>query len=332
MFNLKMTFLFAVLFSLSLSANVNISLLNSTVEKDESFSTLKKVASNFSFNYFVQYVGRSLSNKYQDGATYNRFDGGTTDNGERLDATGSTQVFQSFKLGYRLPRNMVLSYGLTYQDNLNENINFKFNGGGQGQRQYGRSFNNHRVSLWIPSVYTNNSISLSFNTFVERPTTEGSQNAEMQYGLGIQPSLTIFSSVPGLFHGIRASVQRDYYNKNETSAFHPDWCKEPGFTCEGVDKIPGIKRTTLFAAIGGYLNYMITDNTTLKSSIEFDWSQTGDDVNSLDRFSNNLDDVASLSVAYNIMKQITVESGVNFAVENVSIDKTAIFGSLNISI
>ncbi len=35
----------------------------------------QKVLSKFSFNYFAKYTGRSLSDIYQDGATYNRFDG-----------------------------------------------------------------------------------------------------------------------------------------------------------------------------------------------------------------------------------------------------------------
>jgi hypothetical protein len=314
--------------SVNALSDINVSIL----QPKEKPSLLKETISKFVFNYYVQYIGPSLSDRYQEGATYNRFNGGTDTNGERLDATGSTQVFQSFKLGYKLPKNLILSYGLTYQDNLNEDVSYRFNGGGQGVRPYGRSFNNHRVSLWIPGVYSNNSASLSINTFVERPTTEGSINSDMRYGLGIQPTLTIYSKVPGLFHGINASVQRDYYKENETSAVHPDWCKQPGFTCNGVDKIPGAKRTTLFATVGGYLQYMVADKTTLKSSIEFDWSQAGDDVKSTERFGNNLDDVGSLSVAYRIMRQVAVEAGVNFALEDASVDKTSIFGSLDITL
>jgi len=317
-----------LMISVNALSDINVSIL----QKKEKPSLLKETISKFVFNYYVQYIGPSLSDRYQEGATYNRFNGGTDTKGERLDATGSTQVFQSFKLGYKLPKNLILSYGLTYQDNLNEDVSYRFNGGGQGVRPYGRSFNNHRVSLWIPGVYSNNSVSLSLNTFIERPTSESSIDSEMHYGLGLQPSLTIYSKVPGLFHGITAGIQRDYYKENETKAFHPNWCKQPGFTCNGVDKIPGTKRTTLFAVVGGYVNYMVGDKTTLKSSIEFDWSQTGNDVKSTEKFGSNLDDVGNLSVAYRIMQQVTVAAGVNFALEEASVDKTSIFGSLDITL
>jgi len=126
-----------------------------------------KNTTNFRFNYFAQYTGPSLSGDYQSGATYNRFDGGRSTTGKRYDTTGSEQLFQSFKLGYQLPKNMIISYGITYQDNLKKGI--KYNEGAS-ERNYGRSFNNHRISLWIPNILSGSKASLSTNIFFERPT------------------------------------------------------------------------------------------------------------------------------------------------------------------
>jgi hypothetical protein len=45
-----------------------------------------------------------------------------------------------------------------------------------------------------------------------------------------------------------------------------------------------------------------------------------------------MDNVGNLSASYRVMRQVTVESGVNFSLEEASIDKTSIFGSVNISL
>jgi hypothetical protein len=327
-----------------LTSNIAYAQMNTTV-KDVKQSSLTKVLSNFSFNYFAKYTGPSLSPDYQSGATYNRFDGGRTSyNGQRLDTTGSQQTYQSFKLSYKLPKNLSLSYGLTYQDNIKKGIKHK-----TGEREYGRSFNDHRVSLFVPSIISGTKASLSSSFFYQLPTTQGSKDNEMKYTIGIQPTLAIYSKVKGLYHGVTASVEKGYYNRGynysdsttTTKTFikrNPDgspWTHPDGSPIEVTETNTYIQNTThqgVKANVGAYANYMLTDKTTLKSSVEFDYDQVGDQVGTTNEWGNNMDNIGNLGASYRVLKNISVEAGVNFSLEEPSVEKTAIFTSLDITI
>lgn len=320
----------------TLTSNIAIAqtLNNEITYKAKKKSAVEKVLSQFSFNYFTQYSGPSLSDSYSGGATYNRFDGGTSDDGKRYDTTGSTQLYQSFTLGYKLPKNMLISYGVTYQDNLNKDVEFQSAYGDTYTRDNGRSFNNHRIALWMPSIVTGSKASLSSSLFYEIPTTDGAKDTDMKYGVGIQPTLAIFSNIRGLQHGLTASFEKYVYPDNEfTTSTMPSWCSEPGYTCDGV--LPNInttKRQGTKVNLGGYLNYSISDKVILKSSVEFDYDQTGDDVGSLKTFGNNMDNIGNLGASYSVRRGVTVSGGVNFSLEEASAKKSALFGSLNLSI
>lgn len=294
-------------------------------EKKKKESILKKIASSITFDYFVQYMGPSLNqDAYQEGATYNRFKGGRDGNsGARLDTTGSTQIFQSFRLGYKLPKNMILSYNITYQDEVHENIDFEFTNGNKGKRSYGRSFNNHRVALWTPSLFNNRSINLSLTSFYERPTTQGSQDENRQFGLGLQPVLAIKSSIPGLYHGFRASYERNFFENDETESF-PQWCIQSG-NCQGISKT---KKQVALMSVGAYLNYSINDVIGFISNIELDWTQIGEDRD----LSNNLDNVGNIGLNFRASKNISFGTGVNFSLEDPSAEKSALFGNMSISL
>lgn len=327
--------------------------LNYKAKKQSSF---RKVVSNFNFNYFAQYTGRSLSDNYDSGATYNRFDGGTSEDGKKYDATGSTQVYQSFKLGYKLPNNMIVSYGITYQDNMTDDVEYTQLGGSKAQRNNGRSMNNHRAALWMPSILSNNKGSLSLSLFIEEPTYKStntinetamggpsfdkvvatnSTEVDMEYkgGVGFQPTISIYSKVPGLYHGISASYERYVYPEyTKTVKKHPFWCERKS-DCSGIDKDTyEYKAQGAKANFGGYLNYSLNDRVTLKSSVEFDYDQVGDQVGSLSDWGNNMDNIGNLGASYSASRLLTLEGGVNFSLEEASIDKSAIFGSLNLSI
>lgn len=343
-----------LIFMISMNAlsSINVSLLSLSEEPNP----IRKVISNFSLNYFAQYTGPSLGSGYKEGSTYNRFDGGTSQDGKKYDSTGSTQLYQSFKVGYKLPKNMVVSYGVTFQRNLTDDVEYSQTNGTKSTRSNGTSYNNHRASLWIPSVLTGKFASLSLNLYYELPTEKSTNtinesarggfefqeivarnetevDMEYQYGVGIQPTLAIFSSVRGLFHGLTASYERyvfpDYVKEYDKFPF---WC-ERNNNCTGVDKISYTYQAQgAKASLGGYVNYQLTDKLTLKSNVEFDWDQLGDQVGTLNDWGNNMDNVGNLSVAYRVMNQMTLESGINFSIEEASIDKTSIFGSINISL
>ena len=335
-----------------------------TPKKEESSSNLSKKLSDkllnnlkdFSFNFFTLYTGRSLRNKYQNGATYNRFDGGRNSfDGSRLDTTGSTQLYQSFRLSYKLPKNMNISYGITYQDNLTKDV--KFNND-SGSRNNGRSFNNHRISLWIPSILNMSWGAVSTSIFYERPTTKVNRSfgdevayhptrdeivatqktefdAEFKYGVGIQPTLMIYSSVPGLFHGLTASYEKYIYPEySPVFTKSPFWCQRNN-NCSGIKNVEfqdtGLQGTR--ASLGAYANYILRDKLTLKSSLDFDWDQVGDEqVGTLSQWGNNMDDIGNLSLAYQLAKNMMVEGGLTFSLQDSSADKTALFASLNLNL
>ena len=321
-------------------------------------STIERVLKNFTFNYFAQYTGRSLSENYQTGATYNRFAGGTSEDGQRLDTTSSTQIFHSLSLGFKLPKNMVLSYGISYQDNLNKNVEYTLLDGSKDSRRYGRSFNNHRVSLWIPQIIQGNKASLSSSVFYERPTYKVTRNMyetakdqetftrviaesnteydmNYQYGLGVQPTVSVYSSIAGLYHGFTASYERYFYpDYNATRSKTALWCeiwkdciKSASTTTSSTYNLQGT-----MANVGAYLNYALTNRMMLKSSVQFDWNQVGDQVGSVSQWGNGLDNVGNLGASYFVKNGFFLEAGVNFALEDASIDKTAVFGSLSLSI
>lgn len=311
------------LFTLPLCAQAQIK-TNITTGSAESRQTvvdsLKKAASNFTFNYFVKYLGPGVSGNMQQGSTYNRFNTGQAWDGSEQDFKSSEQVFQSFKLGYKLPRDMIVSYSVTYQDDVKKGV--KYDG---GTRSYGRSYNDQRLSLWVPNIYSNSVVYLHTSVFYERPTTEGSQDKGMQYGLGIQPTLGFYTGVPGLSAGISGSIERDVYPDNE---FMPEWCQQPGYTCDGVETT---KRQTTFIGLSPYVNYSLTDELTLQGQLSFDWDQDGDQADTLE-FGNNMNDAWALAANYRAMKNMSLSLGIEGSLSVPHVDRTALFASMGISI
>ena len=183
-------------------------------------TTLEKVRENILFNYYVQLLGPSLSSDYQNGATFNRFETGQDYKGDNQDYIASQQLYQSFKLGYKIAPLWVLSYSLTFQEDLNKNIRYRlYNKDGtvwkEDTRAQGTSYNNQQVSLFRSNIITNATYFISSSFLVEIPTTKSSIDSKMQYGLAIAPTLGFYSSNPRLAYGIGSYLQRDFYKKNE---------------------------------------------------------------------------------------------------------------------
>ncbi len=278
------------------------------------------VPSNITFNYYAKYLGPGVSGNLQQGATYNRFSTGQSWDGSEQDFRSSEQIYQSFRLGYKLPRDMIVSYGVTYQDNIRKGIQSD-----DGERSYGRSFNNHRVALWVPNIYDNGSVYLGSSFFTELPTTQSSRDKDMQYGLGIQPTLGFYSGVAGLSYGVGASLERVFYPDNE---FMPSWCKQPGYSCKGVMTT---KRQVLTASITPFMNYSLNDQWTLSSTLSFDWDQDGDQAETLE-FGNNMNDAWTVGASYLVLENLNISAGIEGSLTVPHIDRTAMFASMGISI
>jgi len=305
-------------------------------KKTQSVTTYKKApfrkyTENLNFNYFVQYLGRSLSDNYQDGATYNRFKTGQDLNGNDLDSTASYQMFHSISIGYNLSQDYKLSWGYTFQDDLNKDIQYKsknFDGSSTVYtRAKGISDNNKRISLFVSNVINNQYINLSTNYFYEFASTIASESEEREYGLGFEPNLGIKTGISGLYTGITGSIQRNYFKQQQyNGTFYNTYTQK-------VDTyITPTKYQTMLIQLGTYANYVLNDYVTLKSSLSFDWDQDGDEVNSTEIYNKNMDDVGRLGVDVMIDYGMVAGTFIEFGLEEASLTKTAIGATLSISL
>lgn len=251
---------------------------------------VKKLGNDLSFNYFAQFSGPSLSPDYQGGAGYNRFKSGTDFKGDENDPTGSYQIFQAITIGYQLNNNIKLFYAFTFQDDINGNIDFQrteFDGSTTTQnREVSVSGNDKRIGATFFNVINNDYVNLSLTTFYELSSTEGSRDNQKHFGLGLSPLLGFKSKVQGLSYGLILEVLRNFHETNQI---------EPSF--------PGafpVRRQALLVNLTPYLNYKLGEISTFKSSLNIDWDQQGNQVNSLREFNNNLDDTIRVGVDYNI--------------------------------
>ena len=292
-----------------------------SINSTQIFEKAKNTLSNFRFNYYAKYLGPSLSNDMQSGSTFNRFSTGQDFMDNDTDYKDSHQMFQSFALGYKITNNATVSYSYTFQDNLNEGIEYTDSVTGQSStRAAERSYNNQRSGLFLTSLYSNSIFFVNSGFFYELPTTETSKDSDMQYGLGIQPTVGFFTTTPGLSLGLNASIERYFYPDDQ---FIPEWCS---FNCDDVTN--QVRRQKLIASVSPYVNYMLTDKTTLRSTLVFDWDQDGDS-NSL---RSNLDDIATIGADYRVLNNLTVGAGVEASLVDTSLKKTAVVGSLNVNI
>lgn len=320
---------FLIVLSLLLSGTSFAQVNNDNLDISNSITSqfspkLKKLRDIVSFSYGVQYLGPSLSDNYQDGATYNRFNTGQDWQGVDTDPTGSNQIYHSFSLGFQVHKRLKLSYSMTFQEELNNNIKYNiYNKDGsvwaQDTRETGVSHNNHRINAFFNNIYGNSYIFLMTNVFYEIPTTKGSRDSDMLYGLGIQPVVIIYSKIPGLYHGVRGSIERDYYKRQEYTYD----CG--GFECTQVNQ-------TLRASLTGYIGYNTSDRTNWNLELKFDWDQDGDQVDSGVEFNPNMDDVVEIGPNYTFSKNVFGKLRLQYAINDPKPENSAFIGSLTLSI
>lgn len=312
---------------------------------DFDLTPIVKMAKKFSFNYGMTYLGPSLSSRYQDGATYNRTNTGQDFQGTDTDPTGSTQIYHSMSLGFKVSNDIRISYSKTFQDDLNKNIEYEMynkDGSvwGKGTRADGVSNNNERANIFVSGIYKNNYVYLSTNFFYEFPSTDISKNSNMNYGLGIQPALIIYSKIPGLFHGISASIERDYY-KNQDYSFT---CGQYEVGGQTYSTTCNTKYQTSRISISPYIGYYTSDKTFWKAQITYDWDQDGDEVNHIGfsskrfgfddktKFNDNMDNILDIGPTYIYNNHFSAGLRLRLSINQPELERTAILGSFSLSI
>jgi hypothetical protein len=325
--------MFKILYSLLLISTLSYSQvmwteINHTPERRATLEeTLQQLKGDFTFNYFVKYLGPSLSPDIQSGSTFNRFKTGQDAKGDAQDYRGAHQTFYSFALGYNITSDINLNFTHTYQYDENNNTEYEYVGWDGNKytdtRQAGNTYNNQRINLNVRNIINNETLYLNTNFYYEIPSTEVAQNNEMLYGVGFATTLGFYNKTPGLSYGLSFMLERDVYPDDE---YYPDWCKQAPYTCDGV--IPE-RRQTLRAGLGPWLGYMLNDKYSLAASINFDWDQDGDQVRTRN-FNANMDDLASISLNYNLNRNLTLTGGVEASITEIELERTAIFGALNL--
>ena len=283
---------------------------------DSTRKFFKQLGKDLSFNYFAQFTGPSLSSNYQGGAGYNRFKSGRDSlNVSELDPTGSYQVFHALTIGYQLSNSTKLFYGFTLQDDINGNIKFQSNFGGTSRedtRNVGISANDKRVGASFFNLINNDSYSLSLTSFYEFASTQSSRNNNKHFGLGISPVLSAKSKVAGLNYGIVLEVLRSFYQANQI------------ITVPNCPLCVPERYQTLLINTTPYLNYKFGEISTFKSSLNIDWDQRGNQVDSLEEFNNNLDNTIRVGVDYNIAFGINAGYFLEAALNSPAIDRSTL--------
>ena len=322
--------IFTLILANTAFAQVMWTQINHTPERRETLEeTLKKIKGDFTFQYFAKYLGPSLSPEMQEGSTFNRFKTGQDAKGDEQDFRGAHQTFYSFALGYNLTQNINLNFTHTYQYDENNNVEYEYIGWDgktySDTRGAGNTYNNQRVNLNVRNIINNSTLYLNTNFHYEIPSTEVAQNNEMMYGAGFLATLGFYNKVPGLSYGLNFMYERDVYPDDE---YYPDWCKQAPYTCDGV--IPE-RRQTSRVGISPWVGYIISDKYSFSGNLQFDWDQDGDQIRTTN-FNPNMNDIATMSLNYKLNRIITLSGGVEASITEISLNRTAVFGSLNLNL
>lgn len=283
----------------------------------------KNASQNILFSYGLQYLGPSPNSTYEDGATYNRFNSGQDYKGDDTDPTSSYQLYHSFSLGYKISKTLSLSYSYTFQNDLHKNIEYEtYNSDGslfrKYQRPHGLSYNNQRINLFSNNLFSNNSIFIMSNFFYELATTDIAKDSNMNYGVGIQPIIIIYSSIAHLYHGIKGSIQRDYYKNQEYEySCYPSTCS--------------IRYQTLFVNVGGYIGHNISDNLSIHSEIIFDWDQKGNEVGTTN-FNHNMDNVIEIGPKLRLNNNVTLSGKLQQALNKLNSKYSTLVFNFNLNL
>lgn len=314
----------------ALSVMMSMSCFANDLEQNLNYSTkntniTSKLKEKFRFSYYLKYLGPSLSDTYQSGATYHRSSTGQDWKGDALDATNSTQLYHSLTFGYQASRNVKISYGYTFQDKLNKDINYRSKNLDGSYSTYKRtkgvSDNNKRLNAFVTNLHSSNFGFLIANFFYEFPSTKTSLGNEMNYGIGFQPTYIIYTNTPGLFTGISASFQRNYYKNQQFDTMCGEVkCKYP------------TRYRTAKVSLSPYMNYMINDKITVKSKLDFDWDKQGDQVKNLHEFNKNMDDIATIGLQYNFDRSMYIGTYIDMGLENFNMGKTALGANFYIAL
>lgn len=314
------------LISSILISTTGLAQMSNTLEynTDKLLNSLKKATENFTFNYYVKYLGPSLGSGHKSGETFDRFNSGQNYTGGNIDPNGSYEVYQSFRLGYRFKNNAILSYGVTFQEDLYnaEAKTYDPKGNRLMNNTYkkGYSDNNHRISYWMP-LYSNSTFFISASTYYEIPTTKSSQESDMKYGVGIQPTLGFFNNNPSIMMGVNFSFERDFYKRNQQDIYFSDGSKSDYPQKYQVARV----------LASPYFNYILNDKVLLKSALIFDWDQQGNQADTTD-FNKNMVDIANLGISYSFSTKLKGEFFVEAAIEEMSLNRTATGLALTLSI
>ncbi|MBY0516306.1 MAG: hypothetical protein K2P81_05325 [Bacteriovoracaceae bacterium] len=226
----------------------------------------RKFTDQFSLSYYVSMMGPTLNGPMNQ--TYNVF----------LDGRSPIQLFHGINLRWQFDPKWAVGFTAAGVQHITKSVTDK----GVVNNNNSSMFNS-RAYLATPPVELG-PVATMFNTFaIEFPTTPGSVENEMKYGLVLSQSLTFKLPPSPLTAGWLTQLIRYKYRR----ATLP-----PPF----IGGLPTPLQTTLITT-GPYFNYQLAPQWQIASLLSFDWDQRGSQTDTL-RFNNNLHDRVRLAINY----------------------------------
>jgi hypothetical protein len=324
---------------LATAANAGTDIVNEINYKPAEKSTLDELSEKVSLGYFVNVNGPKISNPTGK-SSYNKFNSGRNSDGYAFDATSNQGSFNSFTLKYQYSNNINFSYSYAFVNSITTNTKYKssynslvFDENGfavmEGNKfktqkvteEYTRGnsqvFLNQRINAYIGNIYQNKTIGMSLGLSYEMPTSEGSQENDMLYGIVLSPSIYFKTNNIKHSFGVGTTIQRDFYKENVVAI-------------DGCPSCDPMLRRTLILNIAPYYNYSLADKLTLQTEVSFDYDQQGNQQGF--EFGNNLDNTARVGLGYTINQNLNTSIYVEGSMENPSTDKAFIGATLGITI
>lgn len=295
-----------------------------TIKTQMPVQTKKSFFSDFSASYYVNFAGPKLSNP-SSGETYSKWNTNPDAGGNRQDSDESINAYNSLSLRYQITKNISAQYSYVFQNYFNKKADYKskqysafkkdksgnfiknkyglyvYDGSRYTERTLRRDtsqdYYDQSLGFYFTNLMDNSLFNLSSGLTYVHPTTDSSRENNMQYSFIIDPNIRFKTNNYSITPGVMLNAQRYYYQRNEDTWF---------------------SRQTFTFAASPYLNYQMSDNMMLKTSLTFDWDQSGKQHGT--NFNNNLDNVFNIGIGTSLLAKTYSYFYIEGSIEEVKTD------------
>ncbi len=267
---------------------------NNTQRTNEVSQLWQQIERSFSFSYYVSLMGPSPGLPIDQ--TYNNF----------LEGPSPLQLFHAVNLRWQFNPDWAIGATLAGIQHFTEPVETE-----EGFINDNNSeLFNMRLYVAIPGYDWY--FADAYHTFsLELPTTPGSRDDELKYGLVISQALAFALPPSALTAGWSTQFIRYKYTNHTLPPPFPGGLPTP-------------LQTTLITT-GPYVNLQLAAQWQLATSLSFDWDQRGDEAKTLE-FNNNLPDRARMALNYLFRTAPFTSAGIYTQIITQPTNDTTIFG------